>query len=211
MIVKLNRCKHCGKEYEYYASGVCSEYNNDTYCNDCYKTMMDSLRKIPRKYVPRYNVLPDRLKNVITYDKLKELKKEFIDEHLDTKFPITLKCFQKKCYSCENENSQPTEYCEEYIYNGIDIIVYFNDLEDDNKLIKVKSEYDIENKKFTGKIWNTYDKKNRYIPLSTSPILTELKELNIKPNLSRFMKLNNENACSYLTEVLKDLYYKKES
>lgn len=210
MIVKLNRCKHCGKEYEYYASGVCSEYNNDTYCNDCYKTMMDSLRKIPRKYAPRYNVLPDRLKNVITYDKLKELKKEFIDEHLDTKFPITLKCFPK-CYSCENENSQPTEYCEEYIYNGIDIIVYFNDLEDDNKLIKVKSEYDIENKKFTGKIWNTYDKKNRYIPLSISPILTELKELNIKPNLSRFMKLNNENACSYLTEVLKDLYYKKES
>lgn len=22
MIVTLNRCKHCGKEYEYYASGV---------------------------------------------------------------------------------------------------------------------------------------------------------------------------------------------
>ena len=209
MIVKLNRCKHCGKEYEYYVSGVCSEYNNDTYCNDCYKAMMDSLRKIPRKYAPRYNVLTDNLKNVITYEKLEALKKEFINEQIDAKFPITIKCFPK-CYSSKTENSPYKKYCEEYIYNGMDIIVCFDDLKEENKLIKVKSEYDIENKKFTGKIWNTYDKKNRYIPLSTSPILTELKELNIKPNLSRFMKLNNENACSYLTEVLKDLYYKKE-
>lgn len=45
MIVKLNRCKHCGKEYKYYVSDVCSEYNNDVYCNECYKAMMDSLRK----------------------------------------------------------------------------------------------------------------------------------------------------------------------
>lgn len=209
MIVKLNRCKHCGKEYKYYASGVCSEYNNDTYCNDCYKAMMDSLRKIPRKYAPRYNVLPDRLKNVITYDKLKELKKEFIDEHLDTKFPITLKCFPK-CYSCENENSHPTEYCEEYIYDGMDIIVCFNDLEDDNKIIKVKSEYDVYSETFTGKVWSVCDKTNKYIPLSTSPILTELKNLDIKPNLGKSMILSHEDACTYLTEVLKDLYYKKE-
>lgn len=209
MIVTLNRCKHCGKEYEYYASGVCSEYNNDTYCNDCYKTMMDSLKKIPRKYAPRYNVLPDRLKNVITYDKLKELKKEFINEHSDTKFPITLKCFPK-CYSYENENSQPTEYCEEYIYNGMDIIVCFNDLEDNNKIIKVKSEYDIYSQTFTGKVWNVCDRTNKYIPLSTSPILTELKKLNIKPNLGNSMKLEKEDFCAYLTETLKDLYYKKE-
>ena len=209
MIVKLNRCNHCGKEYEYYVSGVCSEYNNDTYCNDCYKTMMDSLRKIPRKYAPRYNVLPDRLKDTITYEKLEILKKEFINEQINSKFPITLKCFPK-CYSQNDDNSNSTKYCEEYIYNGMDIIVCFDDLKEENKLIKVKSEYDIENKKFTGKIWNTYDNKNRYIPLSTSTILTELKNLNIKPNLGHSMKLEKEDFCAYLTETLKDLYYEKE-
>lgn len=209
MIVKLNRCKHCGKEYEYYVSGVCSEYNNDTYCNDCYKTMMDSLRKIPRKYAPRYNVLTDNLKNVITYEKLEALKKEFINEHSDAKFPITIKCFPK-CYSSKTENSPYKKYCEEYIYNGMDVIACFDDLKEENKLIKVKSEYDIENKKFTGKLWSVCDRTNRYIPLSTSPILTELKNLNIKPNLGHSMKLEKEDFCAYLTETLKDLYYEKE-
>ena len=208
MIVKLNRCKHCGKEYEYYVSGVYREYNNEVYCNGCYKAMLDSLKKIPRKYIPKYNVLPDRLKSTITYEKLEILKKEFINEQINSKFPITLKCFPK-CYSRNDDNSDSTKYCEEYIYNGMDIIVCFNDLNDKNKLIKVKLEYDLENKKFTEKIWNIYDKNNRYIPLSTSPILTELKNLNIKPNLSNSMVLKNEDFCSYFTEALKDLYYKK--
>lgn len=48
------------------------------------------------------------------------------------------------------------------------------------------------------------------IHISTSPILTELKKLNIKPNLGNSMILEKEDSCAYLTETLKKLYYKKE-
>lgn len=93
----------------------------------------------------------------------------------------------------------------------MDIIVCFNNLVDKHKLIKIKSEYDVENKKFTGKIWHIYETENKYIPLSTSPILSELKKINVEPNLSNVMKLEYEDCCSYLTEALKDVYYKKGS
>jgi hypothetical protein len=52
---RYHRCKHCGDEYIYQASGAYSpDYNHSDWCNDCYKAVCDALRARPRLYECRY-------------------------------------------------------------------------------------------------------------------------------------------------------------
>lgn len=52
MDIRIVICSHCGKEYEWQASGSWAletpkKYNSDKYCPDCQKAIMDTLEKIP--------------------------------------------------------------------------------------------------------------------------------------------------------------------
>ena len=51
MILEFKRCRHCGSEYEYQASGyACRSPNNDKdYCPECMKIILEVLNKQPVK------------------------------------------------------------------------------------------------------------------------------------------------------------------
>ena len=52
----IHRCKHCGKEYSWQASGEgCdNRLNNEDYCPDCMKAILEALDKIPVRYEKRF-------------------------------------------------------------------------------------------------------------------------------------------------------------
>lgn len=51
---KQRRCSHCKIRYDYQVSGYggLQEYNSETYCQDCYKVVLDALKAVPVKRKP---------------------------------------------------------------------------------------------------------------------------------------------------------------
>jgi len=51
---QYEECKHCGTDipdfYFYESSGISREYQDDEYCPECKKTIIDALKKIPVKF-----------------------------------------------------------------------------------------------------------------------------------------------------------------
>ena len=56
MLLEFKRCRHCGSEYEYQASGCgCRNPNNDKdYCPECMKIILEALNNQPVKFTKRY-------------------------------------------------------------------------------------------------------------------------------------------------------------
>ncbi len=53
---KQRRCAHCKTRYDYQTSGYreTREYDSETYCNGCYKVVLDALRAVPVKSKPSW-------------------------------------------------------------------------------------------------------------------------------------------------------------
>lgn len=64
------RCRHCLIPYTYYPSGYNSIYNNEDYCPDCQKIILDALENVPKR-VERFSKPYDG----ISIDELKEIVK----------------------------------------------------------------------------------------------------------------------------------------
>ena len=52
---KLTFCKHCGIRHSFQGSGWgAPEYNDEDYCQECKKTIVDALKNIPKKAEMRF-------------------------------------------------------------------------------------------------------------------------------------------------------------
>ena len=205
MIHYLVRCKHCGKEYSYQASGYgCHDlYNNDTYCPECYKAMILALEKIPIRYIPKFRDINETKLN-ITYDVLLPIKQKYIEDTNKNNFPIAVKylptTFKNGVNGLERDDSY---YEEEYIYNyyAINVIWYKNKPND--KKIFILSEFDNIEKCFTNKFWYK-NEKDKFIPTSKSSIYNEINRPD-KYNLGDVIFCENKNdVIKLMTSVLKE-------
>lgn len=179
------RCKHCGKEYSYQASGEgChSKLNNEDYCPECMKAILDALDKIPVRFEHRWHKC-DRPDDKII-ERLKELKKEddekiakaneeFRQEQLKNPYslfnqnfagldePLTLPRFQKFEYFPDDIKTA-AEFCYDWVRYSVSSPT--DDLFDENARWMKVEEYDLVDKKFTGRRW--HDKtRETYEPIT---------------------------------------------
>ena len=179
------RCKHCGKEYSYQASGEgCNnKLNNEEYCPECMKAILNALEKIPVRFEHRWHECERPDDKII--ERLKELKKEddekiakeneeFRQEQLNNPHslfnhnfdgldePLTLPRFQKFEYFPDDIKTA-AEFCYDWVRYSVSSPT--DDLFDENARWMKVEEYDLVDKKFTGRRW--YDKtRESYEPIT---------------------------------------------
>ena len=159
------RCKHCGKEYSYQASGdgCFDKLNNKDYCPECMKAILDALDKIPKRYEWRYNRCerPDEK----TIEKFREMKKVFEEEEERKKndpFNISF----VKCYA--GGFLDDVLSAARFTHEWITYIVHSpsEDIFDENAKWSKIEEYDIIEKRFTGHRWLADTREEyEYIPV----------------------------------------------
>ena len=144
------RCKHCGKEYSYQASGEgCNnKLNNEEYCPECMKAILDALEKIPVRFEHRWKKIERPSEEIINH--FKKLKKEQDDKdkkiELSGGFPI----LQKIEFFDDNIVSA-AEFCDDW--NRYRVESPSEDLFDNNAIWYKIEEYDLIEKCFTGHRW----------------------------------------------------------
>lgn len=115
------RCKHCGIEYSYQLSGNGDyEYNDEYYCHDCKKVMMDALKSVPKKFTYGWKEIPfnfsDRMKDV------RQKTLSFLEECKKKNMPVIRKvyptCFNSKISKAEYYVIDNIIYLVRYFYNG---------------------------------------------------------------------------------------------
>lgn len=160
----INRCKHCGKEYSYQASGegCFDRLNNRDYCPDCWAAILAALEQIPVQYKKRLNEIERPADDILkkcraAYDKEKKYDEDY-----------------KKQYGYPAPRAKQFLYFDDWVKSAaefsVDFVLYrvespSDDLFDENAKWFCQEEYDLINKQFTGKVWLTeYD--NRYYQFS---------------------------------------------
>lgn len=78
MMHYMKRCTHCKTVYAYQASGYgCHDpLNDDEYCPDCKKVIVDALKDVPKKFDSTWVET-----NEVTYDFLKEERRKKEEEY----------------------------------------------------------------------------------------------------------------------------------
>ena len=155
------RCKNCNKEYLYctYGNGPdwgTEKYCSMDYCGECQKAIDDALSKIPERYSYKMELIPKEDYDYInkTIDtQYQEYKKE-ISNNLLGGFGITSITMGDEYVDIEGCYINHIYYTRGTKENG--------DVE-----IKQSMEYDLIDKKLTGKKYRFYDMPcMRYKPLS---------------------------------------------
>ena len=155
------RCKNCNKEYVYctYGNGPdwgTEKYCSMDYCGECQKAIDDALSKIPERYSYKMELIPKEDYDYIskTIDtQYQEYKKE-ISNNLLGGFGITSITMGDEYVDIEGCYINHIYYTRGTKENG--------DVE-----IKQSMEYDLIDKKLTGKKYRFYDMPcMRYKPLS---------------------------------------------
>ena len=152
------RCKHCNKEYLYctYGNGPdwgTEKYCSMDYCGECQKAINDALSKIPEKYSYKMELIP---KEDFDY-----INKTIDTQYLEYKKETSGNVFGLAQIVIENEYDA-VEGCY------IDYIYYTRGTKENGDIeIKQSMEYDLIDKKLTGKKYRFYDMPcMRYKPLS---------------------------------------------
>lgn len=155
------RCKNCNKEYVYctYGNGPdwgTEKYCSMDYCGECQKAINDALSKIPKRYSYKMELTPKEDYDYIskTIDtQYQEYKKEITNNVLGV-FGVTSIAMGDEYVDIEGCYINHIYYTRGTKENG--------DIE-----IKQSMEYDLINKKLTGKKYRFYDMPcMRYKPLS---------------------------------------------
>ena len=155
------RCKNCNKEYVYctYGNGPdwgTEKYCSMDYCGECQKAIDDALSKIPERYSYKMELIPKEDYDYInkTIDtQYQEYKKE-LSNNLLGGFGITSITMGDEYVDIEGCYINHIYYTRGTKENG--------DVE-----IKQSMEYDLIDKKLTGKKYRFYDMPcMRYKPLS---------------------------------------------
>lgn len=153
------RCKHCNKEYLYctYGNGAdwgTEEYCSMDYCGQCQKAINDALSKIPERYSFKMELIP---KEDFDY-----ISKTIDTQYLEYKKEMSGNVFGLTQIVIDNEYDA-VEGC--YINH----IYYTRGIKKNGEIeIKQSMEYDLIDKKLTGKRYCFFDMPcMRYKPLST--------------------------------------------
>lgn len=115
------RCKHCGNEYSYQLSGNGDyQYNDEHYCPDCKKVMLDALENVPKKFTYGWREIP-----FIISDRMKDVKQKtlsFWQECKKKNMPVMRRvyptCFNSKISKTEHFVINNVKYLIQHFYNG---------------------------------------------------------------------------------------------
>ena len=163
----ITRCKHCGREYSYQASGdgCFNKWNNRDYCPECIDAIIQALSKIPVRYKKRLHETERPDDATITIFKSLVEKEEKYDKDYEKQYgfipPRALKC-----------GGGYPDWVKRAAEFSIDWTLYevnspSDDLFDPEAKWYRQEEYDIIDKKFTGNIWHS-DNERQYSQLSIS-------------------------------------------
>ena len=151
------RCKHCNKEFVYctYDNGPdwgTEKYCSMDYCGDCQKAINDALSKIPERYSYKMELIP---KEDFDY-----INKTIDTQYLEYKKETSGNVFGLTKIIIENEY----DFVEGCYFN---YIYYTRGIKKNGEIeIKQSMEYDLIDKKLTGKRYRFYDMPcNQYKPL----------------------------------------------
>ena len=154
------RCKHCGKEYSYQASGEgCNnKLNNEDYCPECMKAILDALEKIPVRFEHRWKKIERPSEEIV--NRFKKLKKEKDEAYKKTESSGGFSFCPQKVQFFDDNIVSAAEFCDEW--NRYSVESPSEDLFDENAIWHKVEEYDLIDKKFTGRRWcdkarETYD------------------------------------------------------
>lgn len=142
MKVISKRCKHCKTVYSYQMSGHGDyTYNNDTYCPDCYKVILESLKSVDVKF--EKIKLPSTDMSVEEFEKRYEEYKKQIE---NSQYGLMA---YRVCYgSPENFNYK------DLTIDNVDYTLITN-TDTNEKLLEVEYEQNIKTKELTG-LWYEY-------------------------------------------------------
>lgn len=146
MLLEFKRCRHCGSEYEYQASGCgCRSPNNDKdYCPECMKIILEVLNKQPVKFTKRYM----EIDNKSLIDELLKVKESVISKKKSgIMWPGVILITTPELSVLDYDN------IELYEYQSKSYALCHNNNCDDLHLF-VLQEYDLINNEFTKKYWN---------------------------------------------------------
>jgi len=160
-----NRCKHCGKEYSYQASGegCFDKLNNREYCPECWAAILAALEKIPVHYSKRLKEVERPSDDILEKFQAAVDKEKKYDEDY------------KKQYGYPAPRAKQYLYFEDWVKTAAeftsDFVLYrvespSDDLFDKDAKWFRQEEYDLISKQFTGNIWLTDSDNNRYYQFS---------------------------------------------
>lgn len=121
MRITRKRCKHCGDEYSFQLSGNGDyTYNDEHYCHDCKKTMLDALENIPKKFIYGWKEIPFHIT-----ERMKEVKEKTLSYWEECKInnkPLMRKVysawFNPKIHKTEHFVIDNIKYLIQYFYDG---------------------------------------------------------------------------------------------
>ena len=184
----LLRCKHCGSKYTY-----CTYGNEDgcsmEYCGECQSAINESLDKIPKKIIKKFDYLTD-IEEIFRINSIFDREKKLYDES-----NININSIPKSIPVVVNWGYKTVEKCY------IDSVEYYRCIKDDGTLdIKVSKEYDLINGDYNGELYTENDKyrKCEYTPVEQcslsipKSIVEELSFQKPQGNLV-YMNINFDN------------------
>lgn len=126
----LCRCKHCGKLYSYQASGdgCFSKFNDENYCSDCQKVIVEALES----YLPKSQTIIRQIKEIEYKDiknhvhTFKDLKRKYSEGTLSIvayvplpfKFVDIYNLNGYRYYVCWDDDVEKKSYFADYEYDG---------------------------------------------------------------------------------------------
>jgi hypothetical protein len=146
------RCKHCGKEYHYQASGEgCHDRtNNRDYCPECMEAILEALDKIPKKYEVRFKKIERPEPEIIEKFKALVDKENKYDEEYEKQYGFKPPRALKVLMFPEWVKSA-AEFSSNFVLYRVESPS--DDLFDENAHWFRQEEYDILEHKFTDKLW----------------------------------------------------------
>lgn len=163
------RCKHCKKEYTYCTYGNGPQYGTEEgcskeYCSECQKAIDEALDKIPLKFKP----IEEEIKDDNLLQELLAIK----ENPKTNAFPSMTKLVM----------SMDFDFIDRYTHNGRIYIVKYDESSPKDRHLFVKKEFDILNKKATGKYWKAETYEDTYQHgTSCKSTFQKLRDIPIRP------------------------------
>lgn len=154
MRTTISRCIHCGTTYTYQLSGYpqLNEYNDEHYCPECKKAIVEALSKIPKKFDRKWRTL----KEEEVTDELLSCMNRMLEEYDEANRNPNSGLFPEpiKIVACRNDDY---EHTREFRVEGTMYCADFNGermSREGGFAIRVEDEYDLTEKKYTGSHWD---------------------------------------------------------
>ena len=138
----FKRCVHCKSVYTYQMSGHGDyTYNNDTYCSDCYKVILEALKSVDVKF--------EKVKLPATNISVKDFEVKYKEHDDEIKGALYgLVCRRLRYGTPENFTYK------DLMIDGVEYTLITN-VNTNEKLLEVEYEQDCSTKKLIG-LWNEY-------------------------------------------------------